>query len=147
MVTADLAVTVDLETVSHDGKAVLQRHLFLEGFDAVVGKLLDGAASQTDEMIVMLSGNQWLITGLSIAEIDLPGYPRLGEELEGTVDRSITDGGVPLPDLPVELLHTQMAPRREEELEYLVPLAGRLEPFFVYEVPECCLMLFHNAPI
>jgi hypothetical protein len=56
------------------------------------------------------------------------GDPRLGKELEGTVDRGIADARMLGPELQVEILDAHMALGREKGLEDNVPLTRGLEP-------------------
>jgi hypothetical protein len=77
---------------------------------------------------VVLTFGHMLVAGLAVAELDLPGNPRFGEELQCPVNRGVADPRILGTKFQIELLDTHVAVRGEKGVEDHIALAGGLEP-------------------
>ena len=134
------AYPVQLQLVRLDNEAVTVGHLGLEFFNGLVLEFDNGPAVSAYQVIVVLTLGHMLVTGLTVAELDFPGDPRLGEEFQGAVDRCIADPGMLYPQFQVEIFNTHMTVRGEEGVKDHVPLSGRLESLVGDEVVEYFLL-------
>src|SRR6266581_8848117 len=142
-----LAGSVQLQLVRLDEESVAVGHLSLEFFDCLVLELDDAPTAGADQMVVVLPFGHVLIPGLAVAEMDLIGDPRLGEQLQCAVDRGVADARVLGPQLQVELLDAHVALGGEEHIKDDVPLAGLLQPLAGDELMEYFFLgFFHRAP-
>src|SRR6266702_5774778 len=141
------ALSIQLQLVHLDEESVAVCHFSLKFFDGLVLELDDVAAAGADQMVVVLPLGHVLIPGLAVAKMDLIGDPRLGEQLQGAIDRGVADARVLGPQLQIELLDAHVALGGKEHIENNVPLAGRLEPLAGDELMEYFfLCFFHRAP-
>lgn len=135
------AETVQLKLMGGDDEVVGRGHIVLQLLDGLVLELDDGAAPGTDQVVVVLTFGHVLVAGLTVAELHLPGDARFREQLEGAVDRGVTNVRVLCPELEVQLLDAQVAVGGEEGIKNDIPLAGRLEPVLGDVIMEDLLFL------
>jgi hypothetical protein len=87
-------------------------------------------------VIVMLMIIVMLVIGLIIPETDLTGEARLGQELERTINGSVSDGRVLFLHEPIEVLARKMLLGTQEYFENEVPLPGAPQAGFLYMFEE-----------
>jgi hypothetical protein len=102
----------------------------LQGFKGLVLEFNDLSTSEADEVIMMVSPDRGLISGLPITEPSLGCQTETGEELQGPINGGHPDFRVCFRHLGMNLREILVAGRVEEDLEDLFPLFGRFQPFF-----------------
>jgi hypothetical protein len=106
---------------------MLSRNILLQLFNARVSKLDNGAAGRADEMVVMLLAAAWLVAGLPVTEMPFLGKAAFGKQLEGAVDRSVTDIGVFLAQSEVEFFGGKVGRAAKKFIQNDLPLPSRFE--------------------
>ena len=84
-------------------KSVTLGNSILEGLKSSILKFDNLSAIQTDQMIMMPSFRNRLISGLSVTEFSLTGQAETGEELQGAVYGSIANFRICFSDLGINL--------------------------------------------
>ena len=113
-----------------DLETLLLGNPLLKGFDPIVFKFDNLPAVKTDQVIMVSPFPGGLISGLSIGKFSLGCQPQPGEELEGSIDRRITDPRIQFRYLSVDLGKVFMPGGVEEDIEDLRSLTGGLDSFF-----------------
>jgi hypothetical protein len=110
-----------------DAEAVLVGNRLLQRLDLRVFELDDRTAVSADQMVVMLFTGAGLVAGLAIAEVTGLGDAALGEQLEGAMDRGVTNPRVLSAQAQVELFSREVRPRPQELVENDFSLPSGLE--------------------
>ena len=116
--------SVDLQLMAFDEKTISCGNFVLQFFDGLVLEFNDSAAPGANQMIMVLTGHDMLVTGLAVMHQNIAGQSGLDEKLEGAVDRGIADIGMGGLDLQVQFFNTDMLMGGEEKIEDNVSLAG-----------------------
>jgi len=123
-------VAIELHSMMEDLKTMASGNPVLMGFENFIFEFDYFAAPEADQMIVVASFAGGFIPGLSIIEFPPCGQTQACEELEGPVDRGVTDLRIHLGHLGMDLRKVLMAGGVEKDIKDLRPLPGGLEPFF-----------------
>ena len=130
-----------------DPELVLFRHLRLEVLDLVIFKLDDQAALLTDEMIVVLIFGMGFVARRAIPEVPDRGNAALGKQLQGPVDRGVTDLGVLLANPQVQVLGRRVLIGTEEFIENDLALTGRFQTLRLQIFPKYLFPgISHDTP-
>jgi hypothetical protein len=78
--------------------------------------------------MVALSLSRFILS-LSIRPFPLGGQAKMGEKLQGSIDRRIADLGIHLGHLGIDLTQILMSRGLEKNLENLFPLFGGFQTF------------------
>jgi len=128
-----------------DFETIALSNAVLKGFHIFVLKFHDLSTPKTDKMIMMAPSRSGFISGLSIAKFSLDCKTGTGEELQGSVNSRITNFGIDLYDLGIDLSEVLMALRIKEDIDDFLPLFGRIQPFSRNPSPK--QIGFHRSPI
>jgi len=107
---------------------VAQGDAVLKGLESPILKFEDLSASEADQMIVMVAFGCGFVPSLSVRKFSLGGKTEAGQKLQGPVDGGISDPGIGLGYLGINLGEVLVAGGAEKDLEDFLPLSGRLEP-------------------
>jgi hypothetical protein len=99
----------------------------LKILDGIVMEFRNGAAAGADQMVVVLPFSYVFVAGLTVAELDFPGYPRFGKELQGSIDRGIADVRMLRPEPQIELFDAHVPLGGKKRIKDDIPLTGGLE--------------------
>ena len=83
-------------------------YLVLKTFNCLILKLDNSLAAGADQVIMVLTCQLMFIAGLTIRQGHLASQTCLDEQLERTVNSSLSNAGVGSLDLKVQLLNTEM---------------------------------------
>ena len=83
-------------------------YLVLKTFNGLILKLDNSLAAGADQMIMVLTSQLMFIAGLAIGQGHLASQTCIYEQLERTVNSSLSNAGVGSLDLKVQLLNTEM---------------------------------------
>ena len=95
---ARAAVSLEAQRVVNEGEPPALCHLILETFDLIVAELLDFAAVDADEVIVMRVPEDVLIHELPLSGVEGLDEPALLQEAERAIDGRATDLLILVPD-------------------------------------------------
>jgi hypothetical protein len=98
----------------------------LQLLDLGILEFEDEATLDADQVVVVLAGD--LEAGLPIAELPRLGESGIDQQLEGTVDRGVTDLGVLLAHPGEQILYRHMIVAPQEAVDDRLSLPGRVEP-------------------
>ena len=112
-----------------DQKTVIVGYCLLKIFNRLIFKFGDLSAFRADKVIVVFPFGNLLVTGLSVAEMNIVGDPGTGKKLQGAAHRGVPYARMFSPDFPIEFLYAHVPARGEKESKYYIPLPGRPEPF------------------
>jgi hypothetical protein len=111
-------------------KTVTFGNRLLEFLYRFVFELRNHTASLADKMIVVFPHSNMFIPRLPVSEMYFMGNPGLGKKFQCAAHSGITDGGMPVPDLPVKFLNAHMPRRGEKKIKDYIPLPrGFKSPF------------------
>jgi hypothetical protein len=110
-------------------KSVALGDSVLEGLKRPILEFNYLSATQADQMVMMPSFRNRLISGLSVTKFPLGRQAETGEELQSAINRYIADFGIRFDDLGVNLGKAPMPRRIQEDIEDFFPGFGRLQPF------------------
>jgi hypothetical protein len=131
-----------------DHETVACRYLLLQFFDGLVLELDDRVTPRANQVVMVLTGQRVLIAGLTVMQQDLAGQTRLGEQLEGTVDRGVADAGMAGLNLQVQFFDTDVLVGGKKEIENDVPLTRGTETLGRSKLVECPFLFEdHPAPL
>lgn len=122
---ATRAEAVQFQSVGLDHKAVFRRDLFLEPFDLTILKLDNGAATGTDEMVVVTFVGDVVVLGLG-AEVPGLGNAGFAKEIQRAVDSGKTKMRVFFRELMVHGLGRDVFLSKKRRQDQLA-LAGQLQ--------------------
>ena len=122
---ATRAEAVQFQSVGLDHKAVFRRDLFLEPFDLTILKLDNGAATGTDEMVVVTFVGDVVVLGLG-AEVPGLGNAGFAKEIQRAVDSGKTKMRVFFRELMVHGLGCDVFLSKKRRQDQLA-LAGQLQ--------------------
>ena len=124
----------DLHGVIGHLEAVLPGDRFLAGFDDLIGKLDDGAASGANEVVVVFFESDFVFFAI-FAKRDRLDKIRFFKEGEGAVDGGdpYIEAVIGFADKPVDLFRRKMAVMLIKRLENRFPLTGEFKSVFFEE--------------
>jgi hypothetical protein len=114
--------------VVEDLKPVTIGNTALEGFNRFIFEFHNLPTPETDQVIVMSSASDRFISRLTVSKFSFLRQPQAGEEFQGPVNRGISDFGVGLDNLGVNLGKVPVAVGTEEEVKNLLALLRGFEP-------------------
>ncbi|MDO8724047.1 MAG: hypothetical protein Q7J31_17730 [Syntrophales bacterium] len=123
------AKSVNIKLVAMDQKTVIVGYCLLKILNRLIFKFGDLSAFRADKMVVVFPFGNLLVTGLSVAEMDIVGDPGTGKKLQGAAHRGVPYARMFSPDFPIEFLYAHVPARGEKEFKDYIPLPGRPEPF------------------
>ena len=101
-------------------------NVILKCFEGVVLEFNNLPTPEADQMIMVALSLGGFILGLSIRKFPLGGQAKTSEKLQGSIDRRVTDLGIDLCHLGIDLSQVPMARGVEKDIKDLLPLPGRL---------------------
>lgn len=99
-------------------------HLILQSLDLGRVELDHTAAVSADHVVVMLMVIVMFVIGLVVAKTDLTGKARVGQQLERSIDRSLTDVWIQPLDQLIKVFAGQMLLGTQKRLEDKIALGG-----------------------
>src|SRR5438132_7644809 len=128
------AEAIELMLVAEHGEAAeARRDLFLQLLELLIMKLHDEAALLADEVIVVLGIACHLVTRLAVAELTGGGQSAVGQQPERSIDRRISDPGMPAPPTREQLVDRDVALRAQEDLHDGLALLRRFQVLLAQE--------------
>lgn len=120
---------VYLELVGFHPETELRRDCILQPFNSLVLELLDGAAAGTHQVIMVFPFTGMLVAALPISEMYLSGNAAFGEELQGPIHGSISDGRIFRPYFQIQIFGAHVLVRGKKNVENYISLTGRFQSF------------------
>jgi len=99
----------------------------LEGFEGFVFKFDDFAAIEADQVIMVVPFGGGFVAGFTVSKFSWRREPQSSQELQGAVDRGITNLGIDFCHLGVDLGEVLMPRRLKKDVEDLLPLPRPLQ--------------------
>ena len=118
------AKSVNIKLVAMDQKTVVIGYCLLNIFNRLIFKFGDLSAFRADKVVVVFPFGNLLVTGLSVAEMDIVGDPGTGKKLQGAAHRGVAYARMFSPDFPIEFLYAHVPARGEKEFKDYIPLPG-----------------------
>jgi hypothetical protein len=122
------AVAVHLQLVAFDVIMVDSGQLLLQQIQGRFLELLDLAAAQAEEMVVVGVAVDMLVVPVAVAEIDFPDEAAIDQQRQGPIDGGLGDLGALAFELQIKLIYVKVAVDREDLPENLLALRGAPQP-------------------
>jgi hypothetical protein len=106
---APLAVAADLVRVVRHPELLPAADLVLETLDVPALELDDGAAAETDHVVVVMAAEHRLVARLPLGHLDLVDEPGLDEAGKRAVERGARDGEPGFVEDDEQVLHVEVA--------------------------------------
>lgn len=118
---------IKLHPVVKDFETVTLGNAVLKVFKSLILKFDDLSTRETDEVIVMIPGQNRFILGRAIGKFPFSSQAQTGEELQGPIDRSVTNLRIQFGHLGIDLAQILVPGGVQEGVEDLLPLFGSFQ--------------------